>query len=102
MPIHLRTDTSAAEHNLRKSWPFAPNPVHFADCNEVFADHSGSLLIIGGHEWPSGSDISFRDGGTASTGEALLCVSMETNEQRLTGQILLPVNLLSYMLQVIR
>jgi hypothetical protein len=32
MPIQLRTDTSAAEHNLRKSWPFAPNPVHFADC----------------------------------------------------------------------
>jgi hypothetical protein len=32
MPIQLRTDTSAAEHNLRKSWPFAPNPAHFADC----------------------------------------------------------------------
>jgi len=32
MPIQLRTDTSAAEHKLRKSWPFAPNPVHFADC----------------------------------------------------------------------
>src|ERR1700751_4593083 len=32
MPIQLRTDTSAAEHNLRKFWPFAPNPVHFADC----------------------------------------------------------------------
>ena len=32
MPIQLRTDTSAAEHNSRKSWPLAPNPVHFADC----------------------------------------------------------------------
>jgi hypothetical protein len=31
MPIQLRTDTSAAEHNLRKFWSLAPNPVHFAD-----------------------------------------------------------------------
>ncbi len=36
MPIQHRTDTSAAEHNLRKSWPFAPNPVQFRRLHEVF------------------------------------------------------------------
>jgi len=40
MPIHLRTGTSAAEHNLRKSWPFAPKPRAFRRLHEVFADHS--------------------------------------------------------------
>jgi len=32
MTTQLRTDTSAPEHNLRKSSPFAPNPVHFVGC----------------------------------------------------------------------
>jgi hypothetical protein len=35
---------------------------------------------------PSGIDISIRDGGMASTREALLSVSMETNEQSLAGK----------------
>ena len=45
MPIQLRTDTSAAEHNLRKSWPFAPNPVHFADYTRFLRTTTGINLL---------------------------------------------------------
>jgi hypothetical protein len=65
MPIQLRTDTSAAEHNLRKSWPFAPNPVHFADCTR-FLRTTGYCSYLGSanvHSCPVSrySPISARD-----------------------------------------
>src|ERR1700746_3721220 len=42
MPIQLRTDTSAAEHNLRKSWP-CTDPRAFRRLHEVFADHTWTV-----------------------------------------------------------
>jgi hypothetical protein len=53
-------------------------------CGRV--DQSPKLLgevrvFVVGAAWPSEIDISFGDAVTASTPEALLCVSMETNEQ---------------------
>ena len=49
MPIQLRTGTSAAEHNLRKSWPFAPNPRAFRRLHEVLRTTAvvGSIGVYG-------------------------------------------------------
>ena len=49
MPIQLRTDTSAAEHNLRKSWPFAPNPRAFRRLHELLRTTAvvGSIGVYG-------------------------------------------------------
>ena len=59
----------------------------------------GSLLLAS--RMPSGIDMSFRDGGMASN-RGSLALRLHGNQRTKThGQILLPVNLFSYMLQVI-
>jgi len=82
MPIQLRTDTSAAEHKLRKSWPFAPNPVHFADCTRFLGRWPLQYIrgaARGGQDRPYGC---LRDRVPASSGEPVLRAAEAAGQNR--------------------